>query len=322
VLESNGPLISHPAGDGISDYMTTGYGDKTLAIGFVEDDAGWVGSADLDGDGTIGAHESVRLEPPEADRPAGVLHGVVQRGTVAVPVEVRIATELRSNTRVFSYGVDADRLLVLPNGVRARVRSENGVFDHPLAAVVVDENGDGEVDWANRLVHFQTSEAIVQARGARWRFVVSADGATVTLEPTTDVPTGMRVGGAAPDFSVTASDGERHDLARYRGAPLLLDFWATWCGPCIALHPEVEAFAGRHGVAVLGISADDEQAAVDRWLQKNPTPWPSAAEGLKGPTLRAYGVESFPSHALLDADGRFIAFGRFDAIRRALGEEP
>ena len=107
-----------------------------------------------------------------------------------------------------------------------------------------------------------------------------------------------------------------------RRSTLLLDFWATWCGPCIALHPKLEAFAGRHGVAVLGISGDDEQATVDRWLRKNPTPWPTAAESMKGPTMQAYKIESLPSHAVIDADGTFVALGRFNSIRRAFGEEP
>ena len=322
VLEQAENLLPHPAGDTISQYMLTGYGDQTLAIGFVEGESGWVASADLDGDGTITENESVQLGPADADKPSAVLQGTVQRGAVPVPVPIRVDTWLNTGTRVFGYGVNVARFLTLPNDVKARIRTGNGVFDHPSARIIVDENGDGEEDWANRLVAFSVEEGIVQAQGARWRFTISPDGATVTLQPTDEAPPGLRVGGKAPDFSVTASDGEVHTLARYRGAPLLLDFWATWCGPCIALHPKVEAFAARHKVSVLGISANDDQATVDRWLKKNPTPWPSSAEGPEGPTIQAYGVVAYPSQAAIDADGRLVALGSFDAIRRAFGEKP
>ena len=80
----------------------------------------------------------------------------------------------------------------------------------------------------------------------------------------------------------------------------------------------MEALAAKHGLAVLGISADDEQTALNRWLKQHPTSWPSAAVGPAGTVNQAYGVDTWPSHALIDGEGKFIVLGSFAAVKDAL----
>lgn len=143
---------------------------------------------------------------------------------------------------------------------------------------------------------------------SRWAFTTDAQGSVVRFEPTDRAPSGLHRGSPAPAFSVTASDGKPHTLADYAGRPLILDFWATWCAPCVALHPDVIALSEKHGVAVLGISADEDQKRLNVWLRKHPTPWPSAAIGPEGSVNRAYHVSSWPTHALIDAEGALVAY--------------
>jgi len=312
-------LIDHPSPGDIPHFIPVDYGEQMLAVGLQESGGAWTLSADLDGDGMLSATEQVGLVPDASGAPRGELRGQIARGDTTVPTTLRITTRETDGVRVFQVDSEATRSGTLPNGVAFSVYSRGGVYDHPETELVVDENGDGRPDGENWLVNFRVADEVVEARGDRWRFTVSPDGNTVSLQPVDAPPPGMRVGSPAPPFSVEASDGNTHDLPRYRGKMLLLDFWATWCAPCIALHPEVEALAQKHGLSVLGISADDEQAALNRWLKRHPTSWPSAAVGPAGAVNQAYGVAAWPSHALIDADGKLVVLGSFAAVQDALG---
>ena len=311
-------LIDHPQPEPGMQFMVEWYGERRLAIGFASADGTWTASADLDADGVLSAHESVVLSPAEDGEPTGHLAGSVVRNGTPVPVPIRLTTRVMGGQQAFGVQLDARRDGALPDGTLISVFSHGGGYDVPRAHVVVDENGDGEVDIENWLVSFAVAEGIVEAHGQRWRFTPSPDGSTLSLEPTDEAAPGLRAGRPAPPFSVVASDGATHDLARYRGSMLLLDFWATWCAPCIALHPEVEALAAEYQLAVLGISADDDQTHLNRWLQRHPTPWPSAAIGPAGSVNQAYGVTAWPSHALIDGDGRLLVLGSFASVQRAM----
>jgi thiol-disulfide isomerase/thioredoxin len=114
-----------------------------------------------------------------------------------------------------------------------------------------------------------------------------------------------------------------HTLQQYRGKPLLLDFWATWCGPCIALHPRVESLVAKHpDLQVLGISADDNESLLKAWLRKNQMDWPSAVVGQDGALNKAYNVDGWPTQVLVDAQGRMQSLGALSAIERALNSAP
>ena len=71
-------------------------------------------------------------------------------------------------------------------------------------------------------------------------------------------------------------------------------------------------------MTVLGISADDTNQEVKRWLKKNPTPWPSIAQGPAGDINTAYSVNSWPTHVLIDPEGRLIAYGKWEEIKAAV----
>lgn len=311
-------LIDHPSPQGIPYFLAVEFGEKWLALGMQESEGAWTLSADLDGDGALSPTERVTLVPDSSGEPRGELHGQIVRGETSVRTTIRVTARKTDGVQVFDVESRASRSGVLPNGVAFTVYNHGGIYDHPQSELVVDENGDGKADGGNWLVSFRVADEIVEARGDRWRFTVAADGSTVSLEPTDEAPPGKRVGGPAPTFSVVASDGNTHDLLRYRGKKLLLDFWATWCAPCIALHPEVEALAAKHELAVLGISADDDQTALNRWLKQHPTSWPSAAVGPAGAVNQAYGVDSWPSHALIDGEGKLVSLGSFAAVKDAL----
>lgn len=104
-------------------------------------------------------------------------------------------------------------------------------------------------------------------------------------------------------------DGGVMEVARWRGRPLLVNFWATWCPPCVEELPLLNAFQRQHGAQgwqVIGLAVD-QPSAVQRFLQKLPLDFPVGIAGLGGAALsRSMGNASggLPFSLLFGPDGR------------------
>ena len=81
----------------------------------------------------------------------------------------------------------------------------------------------------------------------------------------------VKAAGDAPDFTLKSVTGEKISLKEFRGDVVLVDFWATWCGPCRISIPElveIQNKYGEKGLSILGISLDDSEATDDAQLQR------------------------------------------------------
>jgi len=117
------------------------------------------------------------------------------------------------------------------------------------------------------------------------------------------------VGRAAPAIDATDTEGRPVRLADYRGQWLLVNFFATWCVPCRAEHPELVAFREAHrdagDASVLSVAYDEEPAVIAEFFRTNGGDWPTIAEGADRYVLE-YGVVKLPESFLIDPDGTVV----------------
>ena len=111
-----------------------------------------------------------------------------------------------------------------------------------------------------------------------------------------------------PPLKFKAIDGREVDTDKLRGRVLLIDFWATWCPPCMAEIPNVKAAYARYhgqGFDIIGVSADETFADLERVVRQKEMAWPQLFEGRSGatPNLQRYGIRHFPSLWLVDRQG-------------------
>ena len=131
-------------------------------------------------------------------------------------------------------------------------------------------------------------------------------------------------GYTVPDFQVTDLDGKPLSVASYKGKVVMIDFWATWCGPCIQELPNLmKAYEKYHGKGfeIIGISLDNEKEKLTTFIKEKNMTWPQYfdGKGWQSDLAAKYGVNSIPATYLLDKEGKIIAKGlRGDALEKAL----
>ena len=109
----------------------------------------------------------------------------------------------------------------------------------------------------------------------------------------------------APDFRVMDTRGEELTLEQYRGQVVLLDFWATWCGPCIAEMPNVKLAYAKHKdrkFQIIGISLDSSIAPLEAYIQRERIEWRQYLDST-GQISGLYNVRAIPSTFLIDGTG-------------------
>lgn len=138
----------------------------------------------------------------------------------------------------------------------------------------------------------------------------------------TPVPAAVREGELAPDFTAQTATGETVSLAEMRGRPVLINFWATWCGPCRVEMPALQSATERHadeGLTVLAVNAMEPADQVQDYMNELELTFPAVLDP-DGDIIDLYGVRVFPTTVVVGSDGRVLA-QHFGALTDELIDE-
>lgn len=114
-----------------------------------------------------------------------------------------------------------------------------------------------------------------------------------------------------PDFHENDVNGKPLSISQFKGKVVLVDFWATWCPPCVKEVPTIQAaydkFHGQ-GFEIVGISLDEEKSSLVKFTAEKKMPWPEFFDGKKWENKLAvkYGIDATPTGYLLDRNGKII----------------
>ncbi len=196
----------------------------------------------------------------------------------------------------------------------------------------------GEID--QLLVGDSIEDAASLLKFGRWKLT----NAPEPIESSPDSPGGNGstgtesplVGKPAPDFDLALVDGKRFHLADARGKVIVLDFWATWCGPCIQAMPQVEKVTGEFDakdVQLVAVNLQETPQQIKAMLERHQLKIPRVALDKDGAIAEKYQANAIPQTVVIGRDGKvsrlFVGGGTHlgdqlrDAIKATLsGEKP
>jgi thiol-disulfide isomerase/thioredoxin len=116
---------------------------------------------------------------------------------------------------------------------------------------------------------------------------------------------GLATSATAPDFQLGALSGKTESLAGYKGQVVMLNFWATWCGPCRQEMPVLEQLHKKYkpmGFTMIGVNVEPDSAGAAKWLTATPVSFPILFD-TESKVSKLYAVGGMPSTVIVDRKG-------------------
>ena len=138
-------------------------------------------------------------------------------------------------------------------------------------------------------------------------------GLTLSVFAATSLASSDLAGQAAPDFALKSSSGDNLRLSEYRGDVVMVNFWATWCGPCRQEMPLLDELYSRYervGFSLLGVNIDDDSRKAMNMVSELGVSFPVLFDARKE-VSKLYEVEAMPVTVLIDREGtiRYVHHG-------------
>lgn len=218
---------------------------------------------------------------------------------------------------------------------------DNAAINLTDGRLAMDTDLDGKIDasFVSPETAYAKNETVVFRVGEQYLSTKSVDPATgdivLKTHPASDYQRiELKIGATLPDYGFTDFDGKARRLAEFRGKYLLIDFWGTWCGPCVAEIPHLkEAYEKykAHGFEILGMDfdppqmsaekplTDDEkgaakQAAIDKvkkFMTEKGMTWTQATtDSIQDLLDKRFRITAYPTTVLLDPQGKIISLGQ------------
>lgn len=172
-----------------------------------------------------------------------------------------------------------------------------------LTTIFNSENTGETLIWeANRYFY-----ALTVAGGSNATAYLQNFSESVTLAATS-TEIGVQVGMQAPDFTMQLADGSEAKLSDYRGKPVLINFWASWCDPCVDEMPQLRRLYEKYpDIVILAVNFMEPSATVDAFITEHELGFPVALDE-QGSINDLYRIRAYPTNIMLDADGIIVGF--------------
>jgi peroxiredoxin len=119
-------------------------------------------------------------------------------------------------------------------------------------------------------------------------------------------------GGPAPQFTLAARSGANVSLAQYKGQVVMINFWASWCGPCRQEMPLLDSIYKQYhrmGFTLIGVNVEPDSNAANQWLKETPVSFPILYDK-ESQVSKLYDVAGMPSTVIIDRAGKVRALHR------------
>ncbi|MGE5602139.1 MAG: redoxin domain-containing protein [Nitrososphaerales archaeon] len=159
----------------------------------------------------------------------------------------------------------------------------------------------------SRLLWFLVALTVITAALGLWRWQESRQTAAQQLAEQSKPSLEGASESRAPDFALEGLDGKTVSLADLRGKVVLLNFWATWCPPCKAEMPDLDALQREYGASrdfvVVGVNVGEDLATVKPFVAKNGLSFPIVLDHSGRVTTQLFGVRPLPTTYIIDREG-------------------